>query len=192
MNKDAALVMDASETNSEIQRLRGEVARLEERVRQLDQLAHQDSLIAVPNRRGFERELERMIARVARYRHRAAVLYVDVDGLKVINDSFGHRAGDEALIQVSRLLSEGLRRSDVVARIGGDEFGVLLENADEAMAQETAQRLCDEICGGEFVVDGNTLPLSVAIGVAAILGGDSVEDVMARADADMYRRKAAA
>lgn len=192
MNKDAALVMDASELNSEIQRLRGEVARLEERVRQLDELAHLDSLIAMPNRRGFERELERMIARVGRYATPAAVLYVDLDGLKSINDSFGHRAGDEALIQVSRLLAAGLRRSDVVARIGGDEFGVLLENADETTAQDTAQRLCDEICDSEFLFDGDALPLSVAIGVAVIRAEDSIEDVMARADAEMYRRKAAA
>ena len=106
----------------------GKVARLQERVEQLDQLAHQDSLINLPNRRGFMRELERLIARVDRYGIDGAMLFVDVDGLKTINDTFGHRAGDEALIQVANLLANGVRQSDVVARIGGDEFGILLES----------------------------------------------------------------
>jgi diguanylate cyclase (GGDEF)-like protein len=191
MNRDSASVMEA-DMSAEIQRLRGEVARLTERVEQLDELAHQDSLIAMPNRRGFERELERMIARVGRYRARAAVLYVDADGLKLINDSFGHRAGDEALIQVSKLLAQGLRRSDVVARIGGDEFGALLENVGQAEAQETAERLCDAICDSAFTFEGDGLPLSVAIGVAEVRAEDSIVDVMVRADEEMYRRKAAA
>src|SRR5436190_23499793 len=115
---------------TEIGRLRSQVAQLQQRVEQLDHLAHQDSLIDLPNRRGFLRELERLIARVSRYDSQGAMLFVDVDGLKTINDTLGHRAGDEALIQVADVLSNGVRKSDVCARIGGDEFGLLLENAD--------------------------------------------------------------
>ena len=100
------------------------------------------------------------------------MLFVDVDGLKMINDTFGHKAGDEALIQVADLLVGGVRRSDVVARIGGDEFGILLEHADEANAHETAARLIDLIADCEFMHDGDALPLSVAIGVAMIDAGD--------------------
>lgn len=192
MNPDATDITDASELIAEISRLRAQVAKLQERVEELDELAHQDSLIAMPNRRGFERELDRLIARVERYGARAAMLYVDVDGLKMINDSFGHRAGDAALTQVATLLASGLRRSDVVARIGGDEFGVLLENVDEDQAQETALRLCDLIGSAEVTHDDDPLPLSVAIGVAMIGGGDALSDVMARADEEMYRRKVAA
>jgi diguanylate cyclase (GGDEF)-like protein len=176
----------------EISRLRGQVAQLQERVEQLDHLAHQDSLIDLPNRRGFLRELERLIARVSRYDAKGAMLFVDVDGLKAINDSFGHRAGDEALIEVAELLASGVRKSDVVARIGGDEFGILLENADEEAAQETAGRLIDLIADCELMHEGNELPLSVAIGVGLIEASDTAEAVMARADAEMYRRKAAA
>jgi diguanylate cyclase (GGDEF)-like protein len=149
-------------------------------------------LIDLPNRRGFLRELDRIIARAGRYDAKAALLFVDVDGLKAINDSFGHRAGDEALIQVAGLLSSGVRKSDMVARIGGDEFGILLENADEASAHETASRLIDLIAGCEFVHDGDELPLSVAIGVGLIEPTDTAATVMARADEEMYRRKAAA
>jgi diguanylate cyclase (GGDEF)-like protein len=177
---------------AEIRRLRGEVARLEARVEQLDELAHRDSLVALPNRRGFMRQLDRVIDRAQRYGDSAAMLFVDLDGLKTINDSFGHKAGDEALIQVAELLIGGVRRGDCVARIGGDEFGILLERADEASAQETAARLADLIADCEFFHDGDALPLSVAIGFAMIGSTDDAESVMARADAEMYKRKAAA
>jgi diguanylate cyclase (GGDEF)-like protein len=176
----------------EISLLRAKVARLQERVEQLDQLAHRDSLIDLPNRRGFMRELERLIARVDRYGINAAMLFVDLDGLKMINDSFGHRAGDEALIQVANLLASGVRHSDVVARIGGDEFGILLESSDEDAAHETASRLINQISGCEFKHDGEELPLSVAIGVGMIDSLDTPDAIMDRADEAMYRRKAAA
>src|SRR5438046_2207546 len=118
---DVVDVDDRERLIEEISALRGKVARLQERVEQLDQLAHQDSLINLPNRRGFMRELERLIARVDRYGVDGAMLFVDVDGLKIINDTFGHRAGDEALIQVATILAKGVRHSDVVASSGGDE-----------------------------------------------------------------------
>src|SRR4051794_19049792 len=185
-------VSDAESLVAEIVRLRGQVAQLNERVEQLDLLAHQDALINLPNRRGFMRALERLIDRAQRYGHGAAMLFVDLDGLKMINDTFGHRAGDEALIQVAGLLSGGVRRSDVVARIGGDEFGILLENADEKVAHETASRLVELIAACEVVHEGFSLPMSVAIGVGIIDATDTAESVMARADEEMYRRKAAA
>lgn len=188
-------VVDAGDRErliEEISLLRAKVARLQERVEQLDQLAHQDSLINLPNRRGFMRELERLIARVDRYGVNGAMLFVDLDGLKMINDTFGHRAGDEALIQVANLLSKGVRHSDVVARIGGDEFGILLENSDENAAHETASRLIEQISSCEVLHDGEALPLSVAIGVGMIDALDTPDAVMERADEAMYRRKAAA
>ena len=189
---DVIDVDDHERLIEEISLLRGKVARLQERVEQLDQLAHQDSLINLPNRRGFMRELERLISRVDRYGINAAMLFVDLDGLKIINDTFGHRAGDEALIHIANLLAKGVRHSDVVARIGGDEFGILLEASDEADAHETATRLVDQICSCEFAHDGDPMPLSVAIGVGMIDALDTAEAVMERADEAMYARKAAA
>jgi diguanylate cyclase (GGDEF)-like protein len=189
---DVVDVDDRRRLIEEISLLRAKVARLQERVEQLDTLAHQDSLINLPNRRGFMRELERLTARVDRYGINAAMLFVDLDGLKMINDTFGHRAGDEALIQVANLLAKGVRSSDVVARIGGDEFGILLEASDDNDAHETATRLVDQICGCEFMHDGEALPLSVAIGVGMIDALDTAEEVMQRADEAMYLRKAAA
>jgi diguanylate cyclase (GGDEF)-like protein len=184
-------VRDVEQLMCEIGALRGKVAQLQERVEQLDMLAHEDSLVGLPNRRGFVRALERLIDRVKRYEEKAALLFVDVDGLKLINDSFGHHAGDEALVQIARLLAGGVRKSDLVARIGGDEFAILLDHSDEESARETANRLVDLIAGSEFAHEGHALPLSVAIGAAAIDRDDSSESAMARADREMYRRKAA-
>ena len=175
----------------EINQLRGKVAHLQERVEHLDQLAHQDALVCLPNRRGFMRALERFIDRASRYGEHSAMLYVDLDGLKMINDSWGHQAGDQALIQVAELLVGGVRKSDVVARMGGDEFGILLAHSDEASAHDAATRLVDLIASCDFAHEGDALPLSVAIGVAIINGEDTAETVIARADKEMYRRKAA-
>ena len=185
-------VSDVGQLVSEISALRARVAQLQDRVAQLDLLAHEDSLVQLPNRRGLVRALERLIDRVSRYQEKAAILFVDLDGLKLINDSLGHQAGDEALMQVARLLIGGVRKSDVVARIGGDEFVILLGHSDEETARETAGRLIDVIADSDFVHDGQALPLSVAIGASPIHGDDTPESALARADEEMYRRKAAA
>jgi diguanylate cyclase (GGDEF)-like protein len=129
---------------------------------------------------------------VSRYGEGAAMLFVDIDGLKRINDSFGHKAGDEALIQVAGVLSSGVRKSDCVARLGGDEFGILLAHATEESARDTAARLTALIEDHESHCDGNQLPLSVAIGATLISANDSAEGVIARADRAMYDEKSAA
>jgi len=192
MTDSLADISDADRLVAEIGRLRAQIAQLEQRVEQLDLLAHQDTLVSLPNRRGFMRELEVLVDRARRYGETGAMLYVDLDGLKMINDTFGHKAGDEALIQVAQLLVGGVRRSDVVARIGGDEFGILLGHANEVSAHETAGRLVDMIADCDFMHEGDALPLSVAIGVAVIGADDEPDAIMARADEELYRRKAAA
>ena len=192
MTGQVSEIADGDRLLAEVRQLRDRVAELQQRVEQLDELAHQDVLMALPNRRGFMRELDRLVARAARYGTPAAMLFVDLDGLKMINDTFGHQAGDQALIQVAELLSAGVRRGDIVGRLGGDEFGILLEQANGASAHETAARLGDVIAACDFLHDGDALPLSVAIGVAMIDGQASPAEVMAQADEEMYRRKAAA
>ncbi|RST29466.1 GGDEF domain-containing protein [Sphingomonas ginkgonis] len=187
-----ATLSDPATLQAELARLRGEVARLERRIEELDRLAHHDSLTPLPNRRGFTRQLGQLIARVQRYGDPAAVLFIDLDGLKLINDSFGHPAGDAALLHVAELLTSGLRQSDVVARFGGDEFAVLLDHADRPAAEETAARLIDRVAGADFNHDGSAIPLSVCIGIAVIEDGDTAHAVIARADQAMYEEKAAA
>jgi diguanylate cyclase (GGDEF)-like protein len=176
----------------EVGRLRAEIARLENRIADLDRLAHHDSLVPLLNRRGFTRQLEKLIDRTNRYGDGGAMLFIDVDGLKMLNDSFGHHAGDAALVHLAKLLIGGVRHSDCVARFGGDEFAILLERVTADEANETAARLADLIAGTEFRHDGHGIPLSAAIGIAMIDRGDRAEQVLIRADRAMYEEKAAA
>lgn len=166
--------------------------RLEQEIENLDLLAHRDSLVPLPNRRGFLRELEKRIDRAKRYGDQSAVLFLDVDGLKSLNDSFGHHAGDKALVHVAHLLRSGVRQSDCVARFGGDEFAILLEHADAPQAKETAARLVDLIADSDFQLDGLAIPLSAAIGIALIEPEDQAETILKRADRAMYEEKVAA
>ena len=191
MDDQIVSLSDAEALVAEIKRLRSQVLALEERVRQLDQLAHCDPLIGLPNRRSFLARLEGMIASVERYGDPAAMLFVDLDGLKRINDQFGHKAGDQALIEVSEMLISTVRKSDFVARLGGDEFGVLLERADEQGAWEMALRIVETVTHSQFCFEGHCLPLSVAVGVGTIVPGDDPQSVIDRADKEMYRVKAA-
>ncbi len=186
---DQSIDLSGEDLVSEVARLRDEIARLQSMVERLDELAHLDSLLELPNRRGFMRRLEALIARVKRYGDDAAMLFVDIDGLKGINDRHGHKAGDEALLRVSQMLASGVRSGDCVARLGGDEFGVLLEHADEAITRETAARLVERIADCGFSHAGALLPLSVAIGIGMIGADDEAEAIMARADQAMYLKK---
>jgi len=183
---DTGVLMD------EIARLRGEVARLESRVEELDHEVHRDSLVPVANRRGLVRQLDMLIARHERHGTPAALLFVDVDGLKSLNDSFGHAAGDAALIFLAALMARSVRQTDQVARLGGDEFAILLDHAEEASAMETARRLVDAVADSDFIYLGQPLPLSIAIGLTMIEKGDLAQAVLDRADQAMYRDKAAA
>lgn len=184
-------VEDALLLVEEIARLRAELARSEKRIDELDRLAHRDSLVGLPNRRSFIANLERVIARADRHDDPAAVLFVDVDGLKAVNDRFGHDAGDQALVYVGSLLSETVRAGDLVARLGGDEFAVLLEHADELSAWQLALRVTESLDESRsFCVNGVCLPLSAAVGVAVIHPDDTAESVLKRADQEMYRLKA--
>jgi len=184
--------VDTDALMEEIARLRGDVARLEARCEELDREAHFDALVPVANRRGLVRQLDMLIARHERHNLPAALLFVDVDGLKTLNDSFGHSAGDAALIYLAELMVGHVRQTDLVARLGGDEFAILLDQSDEASAMDTANRLVNAVADSDFIHHGQPLPLSVAIGITAIEKGDTAEAVLDRADQEMYRDKAAA
>lgn len=169
--------------------LRASLSEMRARVEELETLADTDTLTPLPNRRRFERELERAVSQASRHGTPAALLYVDLNGLKRVNDRHGHVAGDAALIHVARLLQGLIRSSDVVARIGGDEFGLILDHLDHNSAIETAERIARCIAGSPLDLGGAEVRLEAAIGVATILAGDSAADAMRRADANMYRAK---
>ncbi len=161
-------------------RLKRELARAERRIAQLEARADIDPLTDILNRRGFERELRRSLAYLARYGSSAALLYLDLDGFKAVNDRNGHAAGDTLLKRVARELAGHVRASDVVGRLGGDEFAVLLWNLSEAQAQAKALSL-------EAMVAAAGVGASV--GAAPLGAGMSPAQAIAAADAAMYARK---
>ena len=129
---------EATALQSENERLRKEVETLGARVAELDRVAHMDPLVPVANRRGLVRQLEIAIARRARHKIDSALLFVDVDGLKSLNDTYGHSVGDAALLTLADVMVRSVRKTDLVARLGGDEFAILIDHADEKSAAEAA------------------------------------------------------
>jgi diguanylate cyclase (GGDEF)-like protein len=148
-------------------------------------------LVRLPNRRGLSRDLDNLIARLNRYGGSAAMIFVDLDGLKQINDRYGHPTGDAALIRIAEILVENVRASDTVARLSGDEFIILLLDVDELAAWNMALRVVEATVASSVTINDHQVPLSVAVGVSTIGPGDVPDDVISRADKAMYRIKAA-
>jgi diguanylate cyclase (GGDEF)-like protein/PAS domain S-box-containing protein len=159
-------------------------------------LADHDPLTGLPNRRRFHDELERHLAFTARYGGEGAALLLDLDNFKYLNDSQGHKAGDQYLISVARVLRERLRQTDVVARLGGDEFGVLLPAAAPVQARKVAELLQDSVREHAPVLEGQSVKLSTSIGIACFggSGGNAPtepDQLLAAADLAMYEAKEA-
>jgi len=171
--------------------LRTIVASLRRQLAALEELAHTDTLVPLPNRRAFERELERVIASVARHGHQAAVFFVDLNGLKSVNDRYGHQAGDDVLRYVARSLTGSLRISDTVARIGGDEFCMILDHLDEAAARAKVEALVFAISNDPLDIGSATIKVGVTAGLAMIRPQDTVMSVLSRADKAMYAQRSA-
>ena len=154
---------------------------------ELRRLADHDPLTGLLNRRRFALELERHVGEVARYGRRGAVLVLDVDRFKRVNDTLGHHAGDELICDVALALRARLRESDVVARLGGDEFAVLLPQGDGEEALVVASEIVATV-RERISADG---PVTVSVGVAAFVDEPiSGDDMLIAADLAMYRAKA--
>ena len=153
-------------------------------------LALHDHLTGLPNRRLLTDRFEYLIARRQRLGGGFAVCYIDLDGFKGVNDRFGHRVGDGLLIEVAKRMRAGIRSTDTVARIGGDEFIVL---ADDIQEQRVLQQLCDQLAShleGDVYIDGHRLALDASIGAALYpLEGEDIDQLLKAADHKMYRMK---
>ncbi|MGE7197326.1 GGDEF domain-containing protein [Brevundimonas naejangsanensis] len=180
-----------ADLQAEIARLRAEVAALTERAERAEALADHDVLTPALNRRGFMTVLARNLAYCRRHGVEAALLYLDLDGFKGVNDGLGHAAGDAALIAVAELLLANVRESDAVGRMGGDEFTVVLMNAGADEGREKARRLSEALNRDGFVWEGQRLPLGGSFGVRAFAGQADAEVWLAEADAAMWLRKKA-
>ncbi len=173
-----------------IRMLKAELAKAQKRIEDLQASAETDFLLDILNRRGFERELHRSIAYIKRYQATGAVIMLDVDRLKPINDAFGHAAGDEVLKAVAAVLTSEVRASDVVGRLGGDEFAVLLWNLSETDARAKAAALEQAIDALSFKFGGGSVTAGASAGVAVLGPHADMRRVIEAADSAMYIRKA--
>jgi diguanylate cyclase (GGDEF)-like protein len=170
---------------AEIERLQAELMQAKWTIAELEARADIDPLLDILNRRGFDRELARAVAYVGRYDTQAALVFLDLDGFKAVNDRHGHAAGDELLQKVARQLTGRIRASDVVARFGGDEFAVLLWNLDEAQAAAKARELEEAIAS--VLVD--EAGFGASAGVVPLTGKTTPAAIVDAADKAMYARK---
>ena len=178
---------------AEVDDLRAEVGRLKDRLAEIETLADRDVLTPLLNRRAFVRELRRVATFAQRYGSKASLVYFDLDGFKSVNDRFGHAAGDAALQAVADRLLENVRDSDVVGRMGGDEFAVALVQADRETALAKAKSLAHVIESTPVRLGEWSAPLHVSYGVREIDPDPDAdpEVVLAEADAVMFVNKRA-
>jgi diguanylate cyclase (GGDEF)-like protein len=175
----------------ELEDLRYEIQRLKARLLEAEAAADEDPLTSVKNRRAFLRELTRIVGFAQRYDLPASLVYFDVDDLKAINDRFGHAAGDATLKAVADRLSGHVRDSDVVGRMGGDEFAVLLVHADYGTALAKGEMLA-RLVEAEPIQAGAWLsPIRISWGARQIDSTSDPEALIAAADIDMFSMKRA-
>jgi diguanylate cyclase (GGDEF)-like protein len=174
---------------AEVVRLKRELEQARARIAELELRADVDPLLDILNRRGFVRELTRSLAYVRRYGTPVALLYIDLDGFKVINDRHGHAAGDALLRAVAGELTTHVRASDVVARLGGDEFGVLMWNAAAPQAVTRAHDLETRIEALRLAHGAARLSVGASAGVVPLAGDLDAAGVIDAADKAMYARK---
>ena len=157
---------------------------------QIMHMANRDPLTNLLNRRRFHEELEGWLAQTRRFGIKGALLFLDIDNFKYINDSLGHQSGDILLVAIAGLLRERLRDTDILARLGGDEFAIILPHADVGLAESVANHI-RELVQYHTSVEKNYPPgITVSIGIAMFPGhGDTVETLLSYADLAMYRAK---
>ncbi len=174
---------------AEVERLLAELERSRAQIVDLEAKVDIDPLTELLNRRGFERELKRSVAYVKRYGASAALIFLDLDGFKPVNDRHGHAAGDAMLKAIAAAIVAEVRASDIVARIGGDEFVVLLWNVNSAAAVAKAAALERVVYTTPVQWGASTLVVCASAGVAMAGPLDPPGELLGRADAAMYARK---
>jgi diguanylate cyclase (GGDEF)-like protein/PAS domain S-box-containing protein len=154
-------------------------------------LADHDEMTGLANRRRFREEVERGVAYAERYGHPAAMLLLDLDNFKDVNDSLGHHVGDRLLVGVAERLGIRLRRTDMLGRIGGDEFAALLPQAEPAQAIRVAEEVIDAVTTAAYALDGHVVTARASLGVALFRPGLGIDadDLQIRADVAMYEAK---
>lgn len=189
-----AVAMENSRTHEELLRLnealRTEKEALEQLTKKVSRLANHDGLTGLPNRLLLGELLEKAIMRAARHETLVAVLFMDLDNFKPINDQFGHHAGDLVLIDVAHRFKNALRAMDVIARVGGDEFVALLTDLENIKAAKVVAEKLLDVLKEPVYVQGTPCHLGVSIGIAIFPGdGKQGDELLHHADEAMYRIK---
>jgi len=173
----------------EVDSLRRSVDGMSKRLAVAERLADQDPLLPIYNRRAFVRELTRVQASAERYNSDASLIYIDLDHFKEVNDTHGHRAGDHVLQEFSQRLVSSVRETDIVGRLGGDEFGLILSRTNQEAAAILATRLPRELEENPIFWNGIPLDVGMSYGIVAIEPGIDAQDTMDLADGEMYQQK---
>lgn len=160
--------------------------KLREEIRYLKQSLNEDGFTMTYNRRYFMERLERACSES---QSPFAVSFIDVDGLKNANDRYGHAAGDEILLQVAHMLSAAIEDGDILARMGGDEFAILMHGAGGQDVASLTERILDKIHSIDFQIDGQKFSISVSVGISSGKKGSIAADILAQADQSMYSNK---
>lgn len=166
-----------------------EIFRLREHVSELEALVDVDCLVPIPNRRAFMRRLNWAVSMCTRYNHQAAVLFIDLNNMKEINDQYGHAAGDAAIRHAAGFLRQAIRESDFLARIGGDEFAVLLHYVEAEEAHQKGNQIAELLRQNPMQINGRSIMLHAAVGCHVIQSGDDAERALSAADTAMYVEK---
>ena len=172
-----------------LSRLKAQLKDARARIATLEARADVDPLLDIPNRRGFARELGRSLAYIKRYGTEAALVYLDLDGFKAVNDKHGHAAGDALLKAVAQAIATKVRASDMVGRLGGDEFAVILWNLGATQAAAKAIELERLIAQTGINHDGAQLSVGASAGIAPLSPRDTAAQAIEAADRAMYVRK---
>jgi diguanylate cyclase (GGDEF)-like protein len=167
------------------------IAEQKRRIAELEELSATDELTGLPNRRAFIEAIRRSVAEAGRYGDAGVVVFVDLDGLKAINDAHGHAAGNAAIEAVGRSLQAAVRTTDMVARLHGDEFAVLLARSDPRRISQLVARLRHQVESVAFRHGGRRYKVTASLGATCYGSGVTVDDILASADRAMYEAKQA-
>ncbi len=164
--------------------------RIEEQEQELHKMAFIDPLANCHNRRSFLANAGTAFERSRRYKHTFAVLFIDIDRFKEINDKYGHAIGDEAIKEMTRICQDNIRDSDILGRIGGDEFGIILQECGLEFAIQNAEKLRERISDHIVSSDLGTIRFSISVGAATVVDSDKdIYDILKRADKNLYEAK---
>ena len=160
-----------------------------EQQRELEQMAYRDPLTGLPNRRFLDEVIKKEIALIKRGTRNSCVVMIDIDDFKEVNDTYGHPVGDEVLKQLAQLLLENIRESDTLARLGGEEFVILLSDANCDGAYIVANKLREQIKNHVFKVDGYVVQITASFGVGPLLTSDQGPNYYSLVDKALYKAK---